>query len=863
MVMTREGHYPNLVNLRIASDQRLVSTAYPCREATTARKGVLTLSLHSICREVSHQSSVSIWRGLVCTVGVFMAAVTHSGCGRSSSTDVSVERLNADQVLRSMVDAYCQAGAYQDDAVVRLSYQRQGEAFQDEAPLAVAWQRPNQIHVEAYQVEVACNGTRFRARIKDQSTADFDGQVVDRVAPQKLQPGQFFEDDQVLSLALRQGLAGNPIQLDLLLSERPLSVLFEDNVKRQLLPPVTIENSLCYRVAVDSEDGRFVFSIDQREFLLRRMEYPATTFAPEIAQDPGVDDLSLSVELRGAAWKPEILHTAFEMGLPPLAKKVSQFIPPPRELPSKLFGTTTASYAFQDLSGKVVSSSSLKDRIKVLVWFNNHPACRSTIQQLNQVYQQYRGNAATAFFSVCVEPESVSNEQIQQLSELWQVDVPVVRDVEAHGRDLFQIPWAPTMVILDKSNTVQIVEIGANPNLVAELPQVLERLLAGEDLAAQILTEFRQQQEMYQQALKQGKPLVTETTAASKKEETFSPQQLKLRPLWSNHELQAPGNILAICSSDSPARFLVYEGRRTVAELNSAGEVIAKHQLDVAGQKDLSQLATAVDGEGKRYYAAWSLRGRQVHLFDADWRRLLSYPANAAESPGVQDVTFADLDADKEPELYVGFWNFGGVHATSLRGRVLWTSGDVSHVSSLMAPMGNSEPTRLQVTTAAGAVFSLDHLGRSEAQVNSNGQLVHHLFCGSAASRSEVPFCGISYGPEGRRLAVGLTEEFEPRWRYNLPAGSFPTQIKFVTSAQLFSSSEDYWLIAGPDGSLHLVSRDGKFTDHFYTDGALVGVAAGRTRSKSILLISSDQGVGAWEITPPETAQADNLPHRG
>ena len=32
---------------------------------------------------------------------------------------------------------------------------------------------------------------------------------------------------------------------------------------------------------------------------------------------------------------------------------------------------------------------------------------------------------------------------MRHLLQLWRVDVPAVRDVQAFGRDLFQIPWAP------------------------------------------------------------------------------------------------------------------------------------------------------------------------------------------------------------------------------------------------------------------------------------------------------------------------------------------------------------------------------------------------------------------------------------
>ena len=52
-----------------------------------------------------------------------------------------------------------------------------GARYEDEAPLSVRWQSPNRVHVQAYQVSVACDGEHLQARIQDEGTKDFDGQI--------------------------------------------------------------------------------------------------------------------------------------------------------------------------------------------------------------------------------------------------------------------------------------------------------------------------------------------------------------------------------------------------------------------------------------------------------------------------------------------------------------------------------------------------------------------------------------------------------------------------------------------------------------------------------------------------------------
>jgi hypothetical protein len=439
-------------------------------------------------------------------------AVVAGGCGGAVTKWDDAQPVTADAVMQSMVDAYQSAAAYQDRGVVRLRYRRGGRTYEDEAPLSVVWRGPNRVHIQAYQVRVMCDGEKLHARIQDEGTKDFDGQIVERSAPAKLSLPDLYEHDEILALAFRQGLTGYPLQLDLLLGSDPLVALRSEQATRQLLEPASLDGRSCDRIGVDTPDGHFVLWVDHESHVLRRTEYPAATFAREIAEDESVDDVQLTAEFRGAAFTGQVSDQAFVMEVPSQAKRVKKFVPPPREIPSELIGKTASPFAFADLAGSTISSESLGDRIKVLLWFNNHPACRLSVQQVNQVYQQYKTRQRVAIYAVCTEPSTTSDVQVNELLRLWQVDVPAVRDVQAFGRDLFQIPWAPTMIVLDGNNVLHIFEVGANPNLVAELPQVLERLVAGENLAGEILEQFRQARTAYEQAVARGEPDVENAT---------------------------------------------------------------------------------------------------------------------------------------------------------------------------------------------------------------------------------------------------------------------------------------------------------------------------------------------------------------
>jgi hypothetical protein len=73
--------------------------------------------------------------------------------------------------------------------------------------------------------------------------------------------------------------------------------------------------------------------------------------------------------------------------------------------------------------------------------------------------------------------------------------------LEAYGRDVFRVPWAPTVVVLDRRGAVQAFEVGADPALAERLQGQLKRLLKGEDLAAETLTRVQQERRQYEAAV--------------------------------------------------------------------------------------------------------------------------------------------------------------------------------------------------------------------------------------------------------------------------------------------------------------------------------------------------------------------------
>ena len=82
-----------------------------------------------------------------------------------------------------------------------------------------------------------------------------------------------------------------------------------------------------------------------------------------------------------------------------------------------------------------------------------------------------------------------------------------------------------------------------------------------------------------------------------------------------------------------------------------------------------------------------------------------------------------------------------------------------------------------------------------------------------------------------RKLAVGLGPGGEDLWHYPMSQAIYTTPIEQLATIPLGETVRQ-WLIAGPDGSINIVSFDGKPTRQLSLRPALTGLAAARSATK-------------------------------
>jgi hypothetical protein len=303
-------------------------------------------------------------------------------------------------------------------------------------------------------------------------------------------------------------------------------------------------------------------------------------------------------------------------------------------------------------------------------------------------------------------------------------------------------------------------------------------------------------------------------------------------------------------SAAKPAHLLVISDNRTVYELDMAGKTLDKHELPIPEGTGVQHVVSQSDAKGNRYYLAWANLGKQLFLFDQAWQLQASYPDLKQEHDGIRDCTLGDLRGEGSLDIYVAFWGAAGVHEVSLAGRRNWTNRAATAPQSLtLGPIDAAGRRQLLISTAAGNLLPLNPSGREMAPRTIGSYAVHDL-ARSPLTAMQTPYCAFSLTAEGASRAIALDTDFVERWSYEMPEGAHRNALRPVATGSVLPGSAGDWVLAGADGSVHLIAADGSASDFFYLGKEITGLAAARGESK-LLFVASAEGIAALRLSKP------------
>jgi hypothetical protein len=413
---------------------------------------------------------------------------------------------------------------------------------------------------------------------------------------------------------------------------------------------------------------------------------------------------------------------------------------------------------------------------------------------------------------------------------------------------------------LDPQGRVQIFQPGGNPQLADQLVAIAGRLARGDDLAAELQQRRAREQELYDALVAKGgeePPKVVELPEAVIRRRS-EPQKLRLQPLWTCGELKSPGNILLVEESGSPPRILVFEGWRTIAEIDREGRLVRRHELELPEQAAVAFARTATSPGGRRCFAASAPLSPQVWWFDQEWKLLGAWPPPGETPLAVLDLAFADLgEADGTPELLVASVAEAGLVALSLEGKLVWRNRAFANVvNAAVTPPDDVGLWAILLTGESGGILRVNRFGHEEPPVQVANRSILGLSSARFGGAKQAALLGLAGDERGGRLAVGLTADLKESWNYPLPAGVHARPIEPVASSHILPGEQGEWWLAGPDGSIHMIAEDGEPFDSFHYGAALTGLAATTLGDRPVLLVATDEGLAAWEIRMPWQSDA-------
>jgi hypothetical protein len=813
------------------------------------------------------------WGLLTCAAIVF--SIWNLGCTRTDNTNQQTSGPTAEQILVQMVQKYAEADSYQDRATLRLSYQLEGRPIEENFPLEIQWQRKQGFACKWFKSRLSGDQEQVVCRVIDIPTNNMDGQTVFQTRGSVGTFDTIFEDT-----IARHFICGStdlpwapdvqenpndqisPIWALLTNEHKPLWLRSHNGLTR--LNDDKIADQNCYRISVDTLLGEYVVWIDAKTFLLRRLIIPQGVMARELNQTQVVSGIEIVADFDQAEFKADLTTAIAALKVRENEKPTRYFVTLPEEFPSSLIGHRVRDFQLHALRGSDVGRDDLKNQISVFLWFSGVDG-EKVCKAFNEVAHRFVRFDDVRCFGVCSDPESIASDQaVAQRVGAWQLNYPVTRDLIPCGESVFDIQLVPTIVVLGPDNRMQFYATADNDNVIQDAIAAIDRLKQGDDIAAEMHAQYEDYLTTYQKQLAVANPfrkVASVNTLEVKLRRATQPQRIKLKQLWTSEELVAPGN-LTVADVNGQTHLFAHDGWRTIVELDLQGNTIARHPLDLPADAAVAWLRTGKDTDGQTYFAACSMMDRRLFVFDQSWKLRFVYPQSSSELTGIADLRFIDGDAQQPARLLVAMHNEQGVRMLDLDGTLIAQSPRIDGTTSLaLVTLNDNQLGILAANESGKATLLNEELQPISATLIEQSDL-RYLFDGklkNAAIRSLL-----SLGDHGE-FALQATIHSEigaPVGSLELVPGAFQDQVQFACYGDPLHDLVGAWVIARPDSTVYLISARGNLIDSFQYGKAIRGINVTVASEQGMLLVSTADGIEAWQIQRAATTASLAIPQR-
>lgn len=809
---------------------------------------------------------------------------TPDGSSSSGPEHYVAQTLSPKVTLANCVRAYGELQSYEDRGFVRLKYQINGEWQEDRAPLAVAWDAKGLLGMRVYSTEAGPEGERWRLRIRRDDLAQND-QILSRAVPTpEALDFKWLLDDPVVAQSLSAGLAGFPPQLDLLLSPEPLSGLVNDASVLRFLPAESIDGRSCHVIEVALADREYRVFVDKATLMLRRLVLPKQNVPPELLSGSGVKAAELSIELASVRVNHKVDWGKYQVSVGEDDYLVNHFVPTPVEWDVRGLGEKVPAFLLRGVGGRVIYNSSEPEfarplpRATVLVWLADHPACRAAADQIamlaSEVEKDPKLRGFVRIVPIWAEPSPPSGLSFDELPEAWSLPGSVALDRDALGRDLFGIDQAPSLVVLDSKNRIQLRETSSNPMLAQLLPSLLQKVCADEDVAQAFLDDARNTFERGQTELRRSLAIDNQIAL---------PQRVgtgSYRPQWFQLQLKEtiPTKGSVVCASgDADGGLWTLDDDGTLDSWQTHGRDLAIQQTwatQWSGIPRRSRLET--DGQG-RYVAMMVMDSNRLEVFDTQDES--SFRVNLRDGERLVDARWLKSTADARgrlaaitaqgtlllidpanqqqlsgrcpttPVALVPDFAVPGNSRTGIHGYVVLKDKSLEAIEiqgSQQVSSLSSEEAGLTVST----VGFRKSAGTAVGQLGQAKGLPFQPLAGAwqVESLKEGAVClGFGWKAKHEPAAVLVNSELQTVWSYRTALQGTRDSLTLTNAASDPQSGLPVWVFKDAEETVYLLRGDG-LADHFRLADPVVAAELGVNGNQLMLNVVHAMKVDSYSV---------------
>lgn len=403
-----------------------------------------------------------------------------------------------------------------------------------------------------------------------------------------------------------------------------------------------------------------------------------------------------------------------------------------------------------------------------------------------------------AFYAVNLQEDSATVTDFLKEHEL---KINVALDRTGAAAKAYGASAIPQTVIVGKDGRVQVVHIGAAPNLEELLTKELTDLVADKDLAAK----------------------------ATQAEAT---KVVGLKSVWS-----LPGKFDALAG----------DGRGMIVA--TAGRVA--QQIGAAG-KSADAFALAAPGKFLRLFRSQENQIADLLTFDT-WQRSLAAQQTNGDllwvhdaADGLDDVAVVDFDGNGRDEVVVGFNGSGGVLALDVAGKELWRFKEIGNVWHVAAGdvTGDLRP-EVVTSSAEGDVYVLDHAGKLLQKIDAPCEALHvGVFrAGKQIGAGEKGTILAAGAGEDSDVLVALAADAQTLWK--LPLNDKNDSIEAVA----VSTTRPLAAVTTIRGAVHVVDlSEGKYVAQLSLKKPAPVTWLDRADGAPLLVVSTGRQLEAFEV---------------